>query len=162
MDICPCGSNLAFAECCEPLLKGARPAETAEQLMRSRYTAYVRKEIGYLRTTLHPDHRSDFNEKETLSWAEKSNWHGLEIVRTEAGGAGDNEGKVEFIATFSQRGARMKHHEVAEFKKEEGEWFLTGGETVAPQQVVRQTPKIGRNDPCACGSGKKYKKCCGQ
>lgn len=27
--------------------------------------------------------------------------------------------------------------------------------------LVRETPKIGRNDPCSCGSQKKYKKCCG-
>jgi SEC-C motif-containing protein len=148
-------------ECCEPLIKGVRAAETAEHLMRSRYTAYVKKEIEYLHTTLHPDHRGDFDEKTTRAWAGRSEWHGLEIIRTEAGGTDDAEGKVEFIATFSQEGAKQRHHELADFKKEDGKWFLVSGETVAPQQVVRSSPKVGRNDPCPCGSGKKYKKCCG-
>jgi preprotein translocase subunit SecA len=31
-----------------------------------------------------------------------------------------------------------------------------------PVPVQRKQPKVGRNDPCICGSGKKYKKCCGQ
>ncbi len=35
------------------------------------------------------------------------------------------------------------------------------GDQQPVQQVVRATAKIGRNDPCPCGSGKKYKKCCG-
>ncbi len=159
---CPCGSGRSYAECCEPVIKGTAPAGTAEQLMRSRYAAYVKREIQYLYDTLHPGHRSDFNEKSTRAWAEKSDWHGLEIVSTEAGGAGDTEGKVEFIASFTQEGAKQRHHEVSSFKKEEGTWFLVGGETVAPQQVVRATPKVGRNDPCLCGSGRKFKKCCGK
>ena len=161
MDTCPCGSDLAYAECCEPLIKGVRAAETAERLMRSRYTAYARKEVGYLHTSLHPDHRKDFDEKTTRAWAEKSQWYGLEIVKTEAGGPDDAEGKVEFIATFSQDGAKQRHHESADFKKVDGTWYLVNGEAVAPQQVVRTSPKVGRNDPCPCGSGKKHKKCCG-
>ena len=56
-DTCPCGSNVAYNECCLPLIKGDRPALTAEELMRSRYSAYAMKEIGYLLSSLHPDHR---------------------------------------------------------------------------------------------------------
>jgi SEC-C motif domain protein len=160
MDICPCGSNLNYDECCLPLIKGDRTALTAEQLMRSRYSAYAMKEIGYLRASLHPDHRSDFDEKTTRAWAESSEWHKLEILETVGGGAEDSEGTVEFIATFTEKGLNREHREVSTFKKETGTWYLVKGEVQPPKPVVRATPKTGRNDPCPCGSGKKFKKCC--
>jgi SEC-C motif domain protein len=162
MDTCPCGSELPYAECCGPLIKGERPAETAEQLMRSRYTAYVKKEIDYLATSLHPDHRKGFDPKITRDWAESSEWHKLEILGTRAGGTDDAEGEVEFIATFTQKGNAMKHHELATFTKEDGTWYFVDGKAAIPQQYVRSAPKTGRNEPCLCGSGKKYKKCCGK
>ena len=162
MNTCPCGSELSYTECCEPLIKGEKAAETPEQLMRSRYSAYVKKEIDYLATSLHPDHRKDFDPKSTRDWAESAEWDKLEIVRTQNGGPDDSEGEVEFIATFTQKGKMMKHHELASFKKEEGKWYFVDGKAATPQQYVRSEPKIGRNDPCACGSGKKYKKCCGK
>ena len=162
MDICPCGSNIAYDECCRPLIQGERQAETAEQLMRSRYSAYVMKEIGYLRGSLHPDHRSDFNEKSTRAWAENADWHKLDILKTAGGGPEDTEGKVEFMAVFTEKGALKEHHELSTFRKEAGTWYLVSGETLPPKQVVRATPKTGRNEPCPCGSGKKFKKCCGQ
>ena len=161
MDTCPCGSNVTYNECCLPLIKGERPALTAEELMRSRYSAYAMREIGYLNTSLHPDHRKDFDEKTTSAWAESSEWHKLEIVKTIAGGAEDKEGKVEFIATYTDKGIKRDHHELSTFKKEDGKWYLVNGEVQPPKQVVREAPKTGRNDPCPCGSGKKFKKCCG-
>jgi SEC-C motif-containing protein len=130
--------------------------------MRSRYTAYVRKEIPYLLSTLHPDHRKDYDEKNTRTWAESSEWHKLEIIRTEAGGPDDTEGKVEFKASFTQAGKKIDHHELATFRKEDGHWYFVSGEGPAPKPVVRSAPKVGRNDPCPCGSGKKFKKCCGE
>ena len=39
---------------------------------------------------------------------------------------------------------------------------LSGKSRPENAQVVRITPKVGRNDPCPCGSGKKYKHCCGR
>lgn len=161
MEICPCGSGRDFTECCEPLIKGERIAETAEQLMRSRYSAYAKLETDYLFTTLHPDHRGDYDPKSTRAWAEKSEWHGLEILETGKGGPDDSEGTVEFIAHFTQDRVRREHHEVAEFSKDQGTWYFVNGKMKGPRQVVRQEPKVGRNDPCTCGSGKKYKKCCG-
>jgi SEC-C motif-containing protein len=162
MDICPCGSELAYAECCEPVIKGEKAAKTAEQLMRSRYTAYVKTEIDYLLTSLYPDQRKDFDPKSTRTWAEGAEWHKLEIIETKNGGPEDAEGEVEFIATFTQNGNLMKHHELASFRKEEGKWFFVDGKGVTPRQYVRSEPRIGRNDPCFCGSGKKFKKCCGK
>ena len=160
-DTCPCGSNVAYNECCLPLIKGDRLALTAEELMRSRYSAYAMKEIRYLLSSLHPDHRTDFDEKTTRAWAESSEWHKLEIVRTIEGGPEDNEGKVEFIATYTDKGINREHHEISTFKKEAGTWYLVNGEVQPPKPVIRATPKTGRNDPCPCGSGMKFKKCCG-
>jgi SEC-C motif-containing protein len=162
MDICPCGSNLAYDECCGPVIAGERSAATAEQVMRARYSAYVKKEIGYLFSSLHPDHRSDFDEKSTSKWAENSEWHKLAILETFGGGPDDCEGRVEFIASFTERGITRDHHELASFSKQEGVWYFVSGGAVPPKQVVRSAPKVGRNDPCPCGSGKKFKKCCGQ
>jgi SEC-C motif-containing protein len=161
MEKCPCGSGLKYSECCEPLIKGVRAATTAEQLMRSRYSAYAKVEIEYLRESLHPDQRGDYDPKGTRRWAESAKWERLEVIGTEAGGPEDEEGIVEFIATFTEDGAKRDHHERAKFKKVEGRWFFESGEAVVRKPVVRESPKIGRNEPCTCGSGKKYKKCCG-
>jgi len=161
MDTCPCGTNIAYDECCLPLIKGDRTALTAEEVMRSRYSAYAMHEIGYIRESLHPDHRTDFDEKTTREWAESSEWHKLEIVSTIEGGAEDKEGKVEFIAAYSDKGINKEHHELSTFKKVDGKWYLVNGEILSHKPVVRTTPKTGRNDPCTCGSGKKFKKCCG-
>ena len=69
MDVCPCGSKMKYAECCRPLISGDKRAETAEQVMRARYSAYVMKEMEYLLTSLHPDHRSDYDERSSRAWA---------------------------------------------------------------------------------------------
>lgn len=161
MDKCPCGSNAAYDSCCGPIIKGERAAATAEQLMRSRYSAYVQKEIPYILTSLHPDHRSDYDEKSSRAWAESAEWHGISILKTIKGGPNDNEGQVEFTVSFTERGLKQEHHELSSFKKEKGTWYFTTGKTM-PKPVIRANPKTGRNDPCTCGSGKKYKKCCGK
>ena len=162
MNICPCGSTLTYEACCQAIIKGERPAETAEQLMRSRYSAYVMKEIEHLRTSLHPDHRADFNEKTTRAWAESAVWHGLEITGTTGGGPEDSQGTVEFEVSYTEQGTKKDYRERATFSKADGAWYLVSGEPMPARQVVRDAPKTGRNDPCPCGSGKKYKKCCGK
>jgi SEC-C motif-containing protein len=161
MKSCPCGSQLSYEECCRPLIAGEREAQTAEQLMRSRYSAYVEKELPYLRTSLHPEHRDDYDEKSSREWAESAEWHGLEILNTVGGGPDDQNGQVEFAAEFTQQGVRQRHHELATFARHGGKWYFVSGKEVRPKPVVRETPKIGRNEPCPCGSGKKHKKCCG-
>lgn len=161
MELCPCGSQSAYTECCEPLISGRQPAKNAESLMRSRYTAYVKTEINYIHDTLHPSRRQKFNREEAVAWSKKSDWQALEIIKTEAGGPNDDAGIVEFIARYAEKGKRVEHHEVAEFSKIDDRWYFVDGRMPKQAQAVRQGPKIGRNNPCACGSGKKYKKCCG-
>lgn len=172
---CPCGSVENFEKCCEPFLTGKALPETAEQLMRSRYTAFTCKDIDYLKKTLAPESRGDFDATSTKQWADNAKWKGLKILSTQKGTAEDKKGAVEFIATYQSGGEVLDHHETAQFRKSEsGQWFFVEGDSHThkegeghqhhhekPQTVLRESPKIGRNDPCVCGSGKKYKKCCG-
>lgn len=160
MDKCPCGSGLAYSACCEPLIKGKKDAPTAEALMRSRYSAYVKHEIDYIEATHERDTADNISREETRKWAESSTWLGLKILGTEKGGANDDTGKVDFVASYEQKGLREDYHEIGEFKKVDGKWYYDKG-TFVPTTVVRTQAKIGRNDPCHCGSGKKYKHCHG-
>ncbi len=160
MKDCPCGSGLTYEKCCEPLIKGDRKAETAEQVIRARYTAHVKVELDYLETSLHPDKRADYDRDVAREWSENAEWQGLEIIRTEDGGIEDSEGQVEFLAKFIWKGENNDHHERAHFSKMDGVWYFVEGKAIGPEPFVRSDPKIGRNDLCPCGSGKKYKKCC--
>jgi SEC-C motif domain protein len=128
--------------------------------MRSRYTAYTRQVVDYIVTTHDPATREDVDRGETEKWAREADWQGLEVLSTEKGGEGDDEGTVEFKARFAQRGAVVVHHERSRFRRIDGRWFFVDGENVKPKPV-RAAPTAGRNDPCPCGSGKKYKKCHG-
>jgi len=159
MKSCPCNSGLTYGACCEPYISGAKNAPTAEALMRSRYTAYVEHAIDYIVETCAQDEKDKIDVKQTRDWSEKSKWLGLKIISTEKGGPEDTEGNVEFQASFEMNGLRDIHHEKAKFKKREGRWFYEEG-NVVPKTVVRTGPKVGRNEPCPCGSGKKYKHCC--
>ncbi|WP_428624997.1 YchJ family protein [Sedimenticola sp.] len=161
MSLCLCGSSKPAADCCNPVINGERHAVTAEELMRARYTAFATGAIDFLSSSLHPDHRDDHDVAATRRWAENSEWLGLQIVKCERGDAQDVEGVVEFIATFKEKGVVRRHHERSRFSKVDNEWFFVDGELVLPETKINQSPKVGRNDPCPCGSGKKYKKCCG-
>jgi SEC-C motif-containing protein len=129
--------------------------------MRSRYTAYAVHAIDYIIDTCVADGRTDIDRRETQAWSEQSTWLGLKIVSVEKGGAGDSEGTVEFEAAYERQGLRDLHREKARFTRQGGRWMYAEG-SVAPVTVVRSGPKVGRNDPCPCGSGKKYKHCHGR
>ncbi|PID78724.1 hypothetical protein CSB20_13710 [bacterium DOLZORAL124_64_63] len=159
---CPCGSETAFAQCCRPIIKGERLAATPEELMRARYTAYTQVEMDFLFETLHPEHRDESDREGSRDWAEKSEWNGLTILETTGGGEGDERGTVEFIAMYTYGGDEARYHEVATFDKVDGAWYFTEGEPGVNKPIKREEPKVGRNDPCPCGSGKKFKKCCGR
>ena len=162
MSDCPCCSGRTYEQCCEPLLLGHARAATAEALMRSRYTAYTLAEIDYVFKTSGPRVRREFDAESSRKWAQSADWKGFEIVRSEGGGEQDSEAVIEFIARYQVEKADFAHHEIASFGRVDGEWRFLDGNIVGPPPVRRETPKIGRNDPCSCGSGKKYKKCCGQ
>ena len=144
-------------------MQGEAQAETAEALMRSRYSAFAVGNVEYIVATHHPESRDEVDPDEIERWSTQSEWLGLEILECSGGGPEDSEGTVLFTARFSDpRGKIRTHRERAIFKRSEGRWFFFDGEvqTVAPRR--REAAKIGRNDPCPCGSGKKHKKCCGR
>ncbi|MGV6827259.1 MAG: YchJ family protein [bacterium] len=162
MSNCHCGSGRSFEECCEPIINGDQLAPTAEAMMRARYSAYVVGNAKFLGESLHPAHRQDWDEAATRRWSEHSEWLGLEVRGIEAGQKGDQEGLVEFVALYKEDGLPRKHHEISRFKKEGKQWYYVDGEMPKPETQRNEGPKVGRNDPCPCGSGKKYKKCCGR
>ncbi len=155
---CPCGSRQEYDECCGPLIAG-EPAATPEALMRSRFTAFVRGDFDHIENT-HAKEVTDFDRAEAESAADSIKWVSLTVSDTVGGGPDDETGIVEFSARFKQGTQFGIHHERADFRREDGRWVYVDGEIDPKGQPVR-VEKVGRNEPCPCGSGKKYKKCCG-
>ena len=155
---CPCGSGSDYDDCCGPIIGGA-PAPTAEALMRSRFTAFVRGNVDHIEKT-HSTAVHDFDRAEADATATSVEWTRLEILDTVGGGEGDETGVVEFAAHFRHEGVQQVHHERSSFCRENGRWVYADG-LINPKGQPRRTQKVGRNDPCPCGSGKKFKKCCG-
>ena len=145
---------------CMEYIEGKAEPKTAEELMKSRYTAYTIGNIDYIMDTHDPATSKDISKEETEEWAKSSEWLGLEIISTEAGTESDDKGIVEFKATYRENGEVQVHHEKSAFVRVEGKWYYHGWMPL--QQTIVKEKKIGRNDPCPCGSGKKYKKCCGK
>lgn len=161
METCPCGSQISYSECCEPYVTGAVPAPTAEKLMRARYSAYAKTAVEFILSSTIEEKRKECDEKAIKNWSELSTWHQLEILGTDKGGEMDDEGTVEFIAHFTEGGIRKNYHEKGVFKKVDGNWYYVDGEIQKQKPFIRGEEKVSRNSPCSCGSGKKYKKCCG-
>ena len=161
-DTCPCCSGKPFADCCEKILSGSVKAPTAEALMRARYSAYVKGDLPFIFSSSCPKIQREFDHEATRKWSEAAEWCGLEILATEGGGEGDDHGTVEFIARYTINTTECKHHETASFVRIGGDWFFEESQIHGPEPKRRDAPKVGRNDPCPCGSGKKYKKCCGK
>lgn len=161
-ELCPCKSGKTFGECCGPIIAGTAKAETAETLMRARYSSYVTGNIAFLKTSATRAVQEEFDEEASRAWSESAEWHGLEIVKTEGGTKRHKKGMVEFRALYTANGEFCNHHEVSNFVKEDDGWKFADGELVGEKPIVREEPKVGRNDPCPCGSGKKYKQCCGR
>lgn len=128
--------------------------------MRSRYSAFVEGNIDYIEATHASDVRDDFNRSAAEDMAASVQWMGLEIHETGGGGAEDDAGTVEFAASFKKDGELQVHHEQSMFRREDGRWVYVDG-NMNPKSKPVTVVKVGRNDPCTCGSGKKYKKCCG-
>ena len=158
---CPCQSEIKFENCCEPIISGKQKAVTAEQLMRARYSAYTQINMDFIEQTHDPETKKGIDMNASREWAESTKWTGLEILETQNGQAHDETGTVLFTATYETDDGPQQHHELSQFTKRDGSWFFTDAIDPTAQTYRRSEPKIGRNDPCSCGSGKKYKKCCG-
>ncbi|QEM81947.1 YchJ family protein [Halomonas binhaiensis] len=159
---CPCGSGESLAECCGSIHQG-QLAQSPQALMRSRFSAFALGLHDYLIHSWHPDTcpASLDLEQDTTRWVR------LEILdhgenSGEGNGEGNigNEGWVHFRATFQEGPPGRRRWGVLEersrFVRLEGRWVYMDGEP----KVTRLKP--GRNDVCPCGSGKKFKSCCGR
>ncbi|MBT4792264.1 MAG: YchJ family protein [Halobacteriovoraceae bacterium] len=161
MSQCPCNSGVNYSECCDVFHSESQLAPTAEKLMRARYSAFAKNKIPFIAES-HAPGTTDFDKDEATKWATSSTWKGLEIVNTNKGQETDQTGTVEFKAMYADdKDNDYLHHEISTFKKQDGKWFYLDGQIVGNGPYKRATPKLGRNEPCSCGSGKKYKKCCG-
>ena len=129
--------------------------------MRSRYAAYTLGDIDYIARTLAPESRAAFDATAARAWSAGADWMGLRILAAEQGGVGDHAGVVEFIATYRQDGRVVEHRERSRFRRDDdGGWQFVDG-AASGRAVAAPAAKAGRNEPCPCGSGRKFKKCCG-
>lgn len=122
---CPCLSGLTYEACCGPLHLGAAVAQTAEQLMRSRYSAFAVGNEAYLLATWHPTTRPD-----DLRLDDQIRWYRLDIIATSAGTPFDTTGTVEFEAFRKAATGNGSQREVSEFVRESGRWFYVDGRSV--------------------------------
>lgn len=148
---CPCKSGLTYQACCQPFHQKMQFPDNCEQLMRSRFSGFVLQLGDYLFETYHSEYRGTLTASQL---AEKTvEWKHLQIIATETS---RDVGFVEFKAWFINDGQLACHHERSNFVKLQKQWLYCDG-IFYPEQ---KSGKIARNDPCPCGSGKKYKKCC--
>ena len=119
---CPCGTALPYDECCGPLLDGTTTAATAEQLMRSRYSAFAVGDPGYLLATWHPTTRP-----RTLDLDPDVRWTGLDVLATTGGTMLSPEGTVEFRASYVRGRDAGAQHENSRFVREGGQWRYLDG-----------------------------------
>ena len=121
---CPCCSGKTYKNCCEPLHLGEEIAETAEQLMRSRYCAYAKKQIEYLMDTWDAQVRTDLIVSQVKEWADQAIFYKLEILNHSEE---KNKGTVEFKAHYKLDGEDHCHHEKSLFRKQKGQWYYREG-----------------------------------
>jgi SEC-C motif-containing protein len=153
---CPCGSGGKFGGCCLPILKKEKPAADAEQLMRSRFSAHVVRNFEHLhRTHLESSKEPYVADPE----AGGTNWTRLKIHSHEKSPK-PGFATVDFTAYYQEADAEKALHEKAEFQNIEGTWYYIRALRQGPAPIKTTQAKAGRNDPCPCGSGKKYKQCC--
>lgn len=122
LDGCPCGGG-RYDTCCGPVHAGTREAATAEELMRSRYSAFVTGDAGYLLRSWDDTTRPSHLSLPAVTWTR------LRVLRTEAGAAGDHSGVVEFRAHFRDRSEPDALHERSTFRRDaDGRWRYVAAE----------------------------------
>lgn len=147
---CPCGSGNPLSGCCGHYHAGT-PAPSAEILMRSRYSAYALGLIDYLLGTTLPAQQAGLDRAAITAWSQQSTWLGLEVESAEVFGGQPEHAFVTFTAHWHDQQGEHGHRERSAFVQREGRWYF-----IDPTVDL----KAGRNDPCPCGSGQKFKKCC--
>ena len=147
---CLCGSGGIYTACCEPYHLGQKPAENAEKLMRSRYCAYVKQDIGYIVATTVPLQQTLLDQVAMKKWSQETQWAKLEVISFNPK-VSKIHAQVEFKAYFQDGLQLSSHHELSTFTLIDGKWYFLDP-TVEHKTTMKQ--------PCICGSGKKFKQCC--
>ena len=153
LDTCPCGSSILFQQCCEPLLSGSSFAKNAEELMRSRFCAYATANYRYILETYSPAKQKELSIDALRQSDSDSQWLKLTIHNHQTNG---NVATVEFSAFYRHENEFYILRELSSFNLIDSKWYYTSGE-ISPDSGIY---KLTRNEPCLCGSGKKYKHCC--
>lgn len=121
LECCHCGNTLTLENCCKPIISGFEKATSAQQLMRSRYTAFCIQAADYLIQTTHHSTRKFHKKNEILSWSNCNTWLKLEIISFDTT-------TVEFKAYYLDETHKTKvHHEKSTFILENGNWFYVDG-----------------------------------
>lgn len=126
-NLCSCGSGRPGTSCCEPIISGVKEAETAQELMRSRYVAFTQANVDYLMRSHSVKTRPVKERKSIENWAKSVSWIGLTILRTQAGEANDGQGQVEFKAHYLENGKPRQIHERSLFQRENMKWVYVSG-----------------------------------
>ena len=153
-NLCYCGSQLSLADCCQPLLNGEKTASSAEALMRSRFSAYASGNFPYILATYGPEQRIAHSLEELAKDSQHTRWLKLDVHQSSQNGC---NGQVEFSAYYQFDGQFYRMHESSQFVYQDGQWYYTTGKVHKDSGAYQ----LQRNDHCLCGSGKKFKKCCG-
>ena len=156
---CPCHSNKSYIECCQPFIENKSIAETAEQLMRSRYCAYAMANADYIMQTYSNKSRLTQSKSEIESWAKQCQWVNLVIHSSKTKNNQTAQlDKVEFSAYFIEDKQLCEMREISRFIIENNHWRYHDGEIIEN----RILPKVKRNELCPCQSNNKFKQCCGR
>ncbi|WP_319774689.1 YchJ family metal-binding protein [Breoghania sp.] len=123
MTACPCCSGKDYELCCGPALEGRAWPETAEALMRSRYTAFARRDVKWLKQSLWPKYQKTLDMEGLTEFAQTREWVGLEIERVAQGGVDDKTGMVRFVAKALSEGTIRDHREASLFRKKNKRWY---------------------------------------
>lgn len=148
--VCPCGSG-SFLEACCGRFHEDHAAPDAQHLMRSRYSAYVLGRVDYLVATTLPAQQSKLDREAMATWSAQATWLGLEVESAEVMGGTPEHARVTFVARWHDAQGEHSHRERSGFVQNAGRWYFI-------DPTVPLT--AGRNDPCPCESGQKFKKCC--
>lgn len=158
---------LAYSDCCEPLHQGNKRADTSEDLMRSRYSAFVMVLTDYIVKTTVPAQQALLDTQAIEAWAEQTRWAGLEVIK-HSPKVDKRHAQVEFKAYYYEDelgSPRLSaHHELSTFvkikdSKASSNKQATGESWYFLDPTVTMT--LTQKQPCVCGSGEKFKRCCG-
>lgn len=155
--LCPCNSKKLFEQCCQPFLSGEVAPKTAEQLMRSRFSAYATANAEYILQTYSDESQKQQNINDIADWAKNCRWVNLVIHTPKPQCLDEKNNVIEFSAFFIESKKLCVMREKSRFIKEANQWRYHDG-LMIENNVFDKTK---RNSPCPCQQGKKFKQCCG-